>query len=841
MEMCLADTKTAGARDWRALFPVEGPSAEAPLADRQLYLRLRYMEIVRSASELVTRILRDYDSKKNRPDSEDVYPLTGFCDHAQRDLSNLKIQAQMLRAAAKSDDGIEVADIDTVAAALASREGLKWDAPISESGPVPAADLNAEEFPPFDASAGAKRAWFQKASGRVKDLTDALGRKSGEVGDSRSFKEVVRTGQKVVTLMMHALRDMATLSGVTKSSREAARASKAAMDDLAEECVARQVTARLSNPFKIRAATIQAVVEDIKKARNRYFPAYWNLVGYTQSGKTGRMLMELTPAHDQMVRGRMAHLLCRACGAWHGQSIAPAYDPETQKRSVLPATCPFCGQKDCAGQRKHRVAGCRELGKTTLAAVAGSYDYGLLAQDGYLPEWVVVGSNQTEAKKRLGQRVAVMRRPGHRLTFPAASPSSRRAGGLSVRLAGQDTPTISCFGIESLPPGTHPDILDCDDVVNEDNTFTKPAKIETVQSKVSNVIDYSQLPWTLLNWYTTVWRESDADDRLEKYALAHPREWTNTIVAVTGSPGNWISPWPNRWTPAQLHAMYEKDEFAFRRAMMMQRIMEGEIVFHSVGLWYWSDGPKIARCPAEVLEGYAGVSHAQMATFPRVLGVDLGFTGADKAGRTHSKTALCVVAIDPDTKFRYVLYSWSDYIKPGKHEETILAVATDYKVAVTVVERDKTVDELTEKLHAKGLTVDTYSPTALGSKTMRKMPVAAWFNQGLAAVQGSPMFVEGKWQMNPISSHVPLRNAALAFPSRQSDDLDALEIAIRKAEEYYGGEPKGPRAADAADDELPPWACELMGLPPAPERSFEAGVLAQAESDLSPYAEALLN
>jgi hypothetical protein len=545
--------------------------------------------------------------------------------------------------------------------------------------------------------------------------------------------------------------------------------------------------------------TLQGVVGDVHEARAGEFPAYLKLVGYISGATSERLPMEITPAHEEMFAARMSHLRCNACGKYHRQSWVPTFDPVRERHSVAPVRCPYCGTQDCAGPKNHRIAGCRGIGKSEgVAAIGGCYDYGLLTHRGYVPTYIIIGSNKHEGMKRLAHRVSVMRRPGHRLAFPRATVGGK-AGGQAVKCAGHDIVSIQSFGIESMPPGAHADILDADDVVNEDNTFTKPAKIDVVNRKVADVIDYSQKPWTIFNWYTTPWREGDADDKLEKFANGQPGEWVNHGTWVTGSrEDGFIIPWENRWTQRECQVMYDKNEYSFRRAMMGQRITTGDVVFQQVGMWLRADDRNLGRAGPETIEGCTVVSEKELREWPRVLGVDLAFTGITRAdGRpadTHnrSKTGFCITAVDPESKRQCILYTRSDFIRPGLHETEIAQIATEWHVTLIAIEVDKATDELVEALERKGYAVDLYSPVKLGSKIYRKMPVASMFNNRRAFVHGTLLMSEGRLQAIPFKQHAKLRETMLAFPSCERgglDLLDSLEIAVRKGAEYYGGDP----------------------------------------------------
>lgn len=812
------------AKSWRDDFPPDGPGEEAPLADRQRFVRCRHQAIIDEAKRRLGVVLNYVPSpyredekreKAGAPTTEAIFELGQWTQNAKADQSVLQNQTRMLKCGAAPESGVSIEDIDAVASALCKRLGLSW---TSKSKPTAKVLVSADDpCPSFDAEPALKLAYFKKAWGQAGRYANLLQKLA--LSDDRLMRDAVRFAGQLLTVWQHGLRDLSVLAGVTKTSKDFAKASKAAIDDLEEECLARQKTARVSDADKIRVETVAGVVADVEDARKGLPAAYLRLVGFAQVTEKARMPFELTPAHWEMLNSRLAHLRCKGCGAWHQQEWVPQYDPVTEKHEVPKLKCPACGLEDCAGPQNHRIAAPRGMGKTELVArCCGVLDYALLLYRGYRGRYQLIGSNKTEAKLRLGKRVAIMRLPGHRLAFPMAVPAAKKAGAESVLMRGEDSPSLACCGIESLAPGIHADIIDCDDVVNEKNTITHPGLVEMVQSKVVNVIDYSMKKNTILTWVTTVWKSNDADDRLERYALAHPELWTNCVVAVTGAPpvgdapGTFISPWPNMWSPAELDAMYRKDPCAFRRAMMMQRVTDEDLVFHTVGYWMYDNENLVDKIGACECQDYVLVSRAQMESWPKVLGCDLAFTGTDKETKNRSMTSFNITAIDPDTKRKFVLYTSLAYIKPGKHEDEIVRLVSEWHVSMVAIEKDKTVTELCESLRAKlSVPVEEYSPAALGSKEYRKLPLAGWFNNGQAFVHGVIYYSGGKGRGQPTlmahDLHKNLREHLLAFPTSLPDDLDALEIASRTAESYWGGTPLNRQGAPVGKsyNELQEW------------------------------------
>ena len=550
------------------------------------------------------------------------------------------------------------------------------------------------------------------------------------------------------------------------------------------------------------AEKVQALVE---RARAGDFGAYLQLNGFTRSStpENPRPLVAGN-CHREHWRVELADLRCKTCGEYHLQDMTPrtTAGPDGKPRMwVPPVTCPHCGAPDCAGPLNHFDHEFRGGGKTESTAIEFVYRISLHRVRGYKCEAMIVGANQPEAMKRLALVATIMRRDGHRLAFPEVIPYAERAPGKSLRVMGDSEPTVYAYGIEGVPPGFHGDLIWLDDVCNQNNTMMRPGMMGKIVSKFENVVEYSQQPWTVMLWTGTPWRQRDLDDKMEAYARANPTDWSVLHIACGGPEDGFTSPWPEKWPSERLKKLYAKDPLSYRRAMQLQRIADEDIVFRQIRCWISAGDDNLRRCPPAIIDGVPMLGNTKSLGWPIVLGLDAAFTGEDAPDkRGRSLTGIVVAALDPKTKWVFILYSWEGHVAAGDHLRVVLPIAKTYGVNLLAMEIGGALSEVVERFTSAGFMVESYNPRSKeygGSKSMRKLPVAAAFNEGRAFLGGFLGFnseeeVHGVWKVIPITPHLGLRDAMLSFPSQQSDVLDACEIACRVLWKYYGQEAELP-------------------------------------------------
>jgi hypothetical protein len=612
----------------------------------------------------------------------------------------------------------------------------------------------------------------------------------------------------------------------------------------------------------------------IDRARGGDFDAYLNLNGFTRSTTKEKPTRLMVVPHVRLhVDRNESHLKCKYCGHWHGQDTTPritdlslleptpaalnlgisevvvggdgAVHAEVAgqntdgtprfRLAVPPATCPHCGSTNCAGPHCHFDQEFRGAGKTEMTELEIAYNISLMRIRGHKAEVMIVGANEAEGKKRLSLLAQVMLRDGHQICFPEVRPITKKTGvGKALRFEGDAEACVYAYGIEGIPPGFHGDLIWLDDVCNQTNTMMRPGLMAKIIVKYDNVIEYSQQPWTIVYWTGTPWRVGDLDEKVDRYAETHQDEWTWHKLCCGGpepvlnSDGSVLrqafeSPWPEKWPSSKLARLYEKDQLAYRRAMMLQRIADSDVIFHNIRLWVSIKDKNLDKAPPELMRGVPILDiYTDAETQPSwkeevgkvitlfrrqknweaFIGLDTAYTGeaaVDKKGR--SKTGVCVGLMDPKTKWVFILYSWEGWIAPGGHVAAVLPLCERYGTKTVIMEIGGALAESVERFTTAGFFVETYNlrdKAYGGSKTLRKIPVASDFNEGRAFLAGRLVFSSDgagedknpRWQILPVEHHKELLDAMYLFPSRQSDRLDALEIVVRSFRRFFGLTPK---------------------------------------------------
>jgi len=290
------------------------------------------------------------------------------------------------------------------------------------------------------------------------------------------------------------------------------------------------------------------------------------------------------------------------------------------------------------------------------------------------------------------------------------------------------------------------------------------------------------------------------------------------------------------WSPEQLKEMHAEDEFAYQRGMQMIRVSDKDCIFHTFH-WYITDtDPLLKEAPEPFLESCHLVKRSDLASWSHVAGFDLAFTPAEKAHKGTSRTAGTVVAVNPYSKVQYVRWSDAQYVDPSEHETYIEQTWQSWHRAEVVLETDKTVSELEDRLRDAGMTVDVYVPLKFGPKKWRKHPLAVAINNARVLLPGRlarDMTVSGGWTVEPMpflenpEKRCGLLDDLKIFPAKCGDALDSLEIASRMAEEYYGGpEEEQPKQKHDPVNEFKKWRDAMYEDDKADEGEFAEALLA---------------
>jgi len=723
----VAPAKPETIPDWRQEFPPEGPPTDAPAAVIEKYLCLRFYELVRRCDRMVDyalRGIRDTDAAGTKirrdPTAEDIARLKPHIRGFERQFRALQHWKEVSGYSA-AEASIEDVDLDALASEICRRMSAEWTGAEAKTALGRKRRDVPPEGPSSDFTLAQKRTWFQRLHGQTAAQSEALSQRSGEIEAALS---AMRSGSKG----MDAIKARAALVRLQRQ-----------LIALADQAL-KHKEAIVSAWAKLVGAVFDSK-DKMKAARQGDYFSYRDINGFTESAKGSRWSpLFLGDAHREIIATLMADLCCKKCGCFHLGDQTPTYEVASGMEIPQPVTCPYCGQEDCAGQRKHRLAACRGLGKSTESRLSFAFRIGLALRRDYVPEAMILSGTIVESIKRKKLIIAIMRRPAHRLIFPQAV-AKRKPAAQVLEIIGQDRPVANCYGIKSVPPGAHVDIIHADDVVNTDNVFRVPADQITVQRKVTEVLRFSDKPWTIFDWLTTVWKIDDPDHHLEKVAEARPDEWVNTVIAAGGpEPVHdemgrvvkkaWWSPWPQRWDEDELHSLWDEDEFAYQRAMQMIRVSERDCIFHEF-TFYLSDADSLLKnAPEDFLKECVVAKRSEMMNWPHVAGFDLAFTPAEKATSKHSQTVGTVIAIDPWSKRQFVRTSDGQYLEPSEHEGYIVQTCKPYPTPDVIIETTQTVSELVRRLQDQGLAVSTYTPNKFGPKEYRKYPLSMNVNSG---------------------------------------------------------------------------------------------------------------
>jgi hypothetical protein len=560
-----------------------------------------------------------------------------------------------------------------------------------------------------------------------------------------------------------------------------------------------------------------------EKARAGDFLAYLRLNGFV-IGSTAQKPepLRIDPVHwvpdwdggggawpNDIIHAHFADLICRFCGQWHGGLVYGVDKRPGRDAQVYPVRCGWCGAENCAGPLRHSGISQKDIGKTLMIVDHGvAFRLGLWISRGRFPSWAVVGPNIGRAKERLAAIKEVMQRPMHEFVFGKASvPVPKGVEVLRVRSPRGLATIATGYGAISLPNGLHADGLAWDDGCTINTSMVRPSEAQTIRLKLTSTALQGLAPWSVVDILGNVCVQGDANAFVATHAGAHPDEWTRASIFTTGDAEHgFVSPWPERHSPAMLLRMYETDPREFCRTMMGQAVTPDEILYRDISFWV---RPKWGtRDFGDEMVAYLGgknypVLYGEPKEFrgPKLIAVDLGFTGAE--GRTQrelhgrSMTGIVVLGRDAETARLFVLYAAEDYIHPKDHLARILALAEGYGTKDVVIEAGGPQDGVIAPFERAGLHVYTYNPGAkeLGgrqAKELRKYPLVDWVNSGRVLLAGYATFsrIEGtqksEFRVFPLSAQLPLYTALREYPLRQSDVHDALEIGCRKMHELYG-------------------------------------------------------
>ncbi len=542
--------------------------------------------------------------------------------------------------------------------------------------------------------------------------------------------------------------------------------------------------------------------KDLALARRGDFAAYIRLNGFDASGKR----LVVAECHKRLMAHYSSDLTCTNCGASHCQD-ASRQGPDAE---LLPVTCPACGQENCAGPRNLHVEGPRGSGKTAFAQLWLAFRLGLDLYHDIRPQALIIGANADEAAIRCVAVAMIMRRKRHTACFGKKATPLAKHPKRNIVFKSKEPALVFAYGILGVPPGMHVDYIWLDDICNQNNTMLKPSMMKKITEKYTNVVAESDLPWSVTNFIGTPWRTGDLNSFLRKFANARPESWRRLTITSGGpddKPPFW-SFWPERFSPRTLEEKYDLDPRAYRRAFMMQEVLDEEIVFKNIHFYVQDSPDRPLTQSQKAVIGRSPILRVKPheTKWPRILALDPGFTGAESNTKNRSKSGICVFGYNLDEWRIYTFYAEEDYWAPRHLKKKVLQLCRQYRVDTLAIEKGGAQIELINWFEDRGLTVLPYNPTLYGSKELRKMPIADAVNSGQVVLRGyTPIHRRDGTQFSELTlMAVPgqssLYEGLMIFPAELRDIVDAFEIGIRTLFDLHG---QRPVVAVELDDDMP--------------------------------------
>ena len=556
-----------------------------------------------------------------------------------------------------------------------------------------------------------------------------------------------------------------------------------------------------------RMAKAREFAELAEQARQGDFSAYLRLNGYPVAG--GEALehhLENGKADQEIDAALSSDLICQSCGKYHLQNTR-----KVLAGNPAPITCPHCHHPDCAGPRRKVINGMRGLSKSEKSFHNVAFRIGLAVYRDESCEWIAIGANRDEAYERIDSIWTIMERPAHLAIFGSAAVPLLSSSKSTIRLPKRRRPVLRGYGIMGVPPGHHVDGILLDDVVNMNNTMVNPSMIDKVKGKYTEVISKFYRPGgtTVIIFIGTPWRPTDLNAMLRTHAKRNPDTWIYWEKWAGGPEDNFVSPIPNRMSPRDLREDWELDARAYERGMMGKEIGDDEIAFREPSYWVNTAArrPPMTETMMKAIQGFPQMAGdgTVMASgeWEKIIALDAGFTGAEGQTKGRSKTGLVVLAYHFPTSTIWVLYAREEFWAPEEVKPFVCDIAQQFGTKKLVMEIGGELVETVTAYRDLGFEVFTYNPTRMGSKVMRKFPVAEDWNNGQILLRGYPTFVgsgKDRIELRPVSRQSDLREAAMAFPAETRDILDALEIGVRELWKQYGrGTPLLPQVEAGAD------------------------------------------
>lgn len=372
-----------------------------------------------------------------------------------------------------------------------------------------------------------------------------------------------------------------------------------------------------------------------------------------------------------------------------------------------------------------------------------------------------------EARKIPDSMRRIIESNRYRAVFPDVRPDPDHWTGSSFRVqrskTGEKEPTVASFGVFGTFTGGRSDLILLDDIVDIKNAVQNPALRDKVKEVYRNAIIPTLVPGGRTMRVYTPYHVADISVDWEK----------NPNIATTyEAVNNYISPWPEMWTPEVLRDV-EMDigTIAYARAYSLKRISDEDILVKEAWL---DDAMYVDSIPLTSGRWIASIDFA--FTKKRLGGIPnaskdpdytVCFTAlVDRTGNAYVDKVYRKRATWPETK---------DFIVPMcEHCEVLLAEDVAAQRAL--------IDDLNRStvLNCRAMTpAEGISGTGGGGSYDKRGRLAACSAQ----IESGKLHLRGVMQGGEIivcKEHEPLYDELTTFPVGEHDDaVDAVTQMMR--------------------------------------------------------------
>ena len=258
--------------------------------------------------------------------------------------------------------------------------------------------------------------------------------------------------------------------------------------------------------------------------------------------------------------------------------------------------------------------------------------------------------------------------------------------------------------------------------------------------------------WSRIYNSQDVWEGADGPHAAKRFYTANQALMDEGIQLL----------WPARWSFYELRTQYEDDPISFNSELQNEPINPRDCIFNVEEFSYWDQ------------------DYSSPEALLRVLGDDVEFYGACDPSLGHDTmrgdyTALIVLAKDRRDNLLYVLVADLARRSPTETIEAIFAYYQRYRFGSFAIETNQFQELLAEEVERRGQELGQYLPIervkhTTEHKVRRIQSLHPWVKNGTVRFS---------------RKHTLLLEQCRFFPKGKHDDgLDALEMAVRLAEQY---------------------------------------------------------